>query len=202
MSFLLRHIARNIGSGIPIIILCGFVLWVFDTFFARVDKLIQEGISFFLHFDLYYPSLGIFLVFFLAYLLGLLRKIPWFNKNLTVGRFMKFFSRRLQQSPIVEIELLPGKYQKGWLNVTREKRMGTDGTWEDFIAYDVYVPTANNPTSGQIWRVNPEDIKYVLENPGEQLFLYTVAIGRAGNDWKRRWFRPKEFIPPPRNKKK
>ena len=202
MNGLVRHIARTVGSGVPILILFGLVLWIFDTFLSGVDKLIQEGISFFLRFDLYYPGVGIIAIFALAYLIGLLRKVPWLNKNLTVGRLMSFFSRSLKYSPIVEIEVHPGQYQKGWLKVTREEIVGVSGEMEDFIAFDVYIPTANNPTSGQIWRVNPEHIKFVLEDPGEQLFLYTVSVGRAGTEWKRRWFRAEEFVPPPKTKRK
>lgn len=204
MGFLLRHIARTVGSGVPILALFGFVLWIFNTFLAGIDGLIQKGFSFFLSFDVSYPGLGILIAFSLAYLIGLLRKIPWLNKVLTVNMLFSFLTRRLWKLPIVEVEVLPGKYQKGWLNVTREQidRLG-DGQWEDMIVYNVYMPTSQNPSSGPVWTMmDPESIKYVMENTGGQLVLFTVTASLAGNEWRRRWFRPKEFIPPPRNKKK
>lgn len=197
IKIILRHIFRKIGSGITLLVLFGFIFWLFETFVTGTDTTIQKMVSRLLPFELHYPGVGIIVIIALAYALGLLRKFPWLRDNLTAGRLMNLFTKNFRHSPVVEIEVVPGVYQKGWLQVTREKIRGSDGKLTDFIAFDVSVPNAFNPASGELMRVNPEQIHYVFENDSGQLFLYLVTVGRAGNLWTRKKFKKEDFIPPP-----
>lgn len=212
----MNHLRKNISSGLPILIVIGFALWIFKTLFATMDKAIQEifwsfiGLFISIDIDPGFPTLGIILAIFpIAYLIGLLMRIDIVRKIIlgtlqhiplvggTTRAIVEVFSGNLGASPIVEIEFpSPGRYQKAWLvDVSLQKVKMLDGSTEEFISYTCFIPTSNNPTSGQNPRLEPHLILYVFDNSSAQLLLHIVTFGKMGNQWNRREFNTEEFYP-------
>lgn len=180
-----------------------------------MDKAIQEifwsfiGLFISTDIDPELPTLGIILAIFpVAYLIGLLMRINVVRKIVlgalqliplmggTIRAIVEVFSGNLGQSPIVEVEFPSlGRYQMAWLvDVRRQKIKMLDDSTKEIISYKVFIPTSNNPTSGQNPRLNPELILYVMDNPSTQLLLHIVTFGLMGNEWNRREFDPEEFL--------
>lgn len=209
MKKIYSHIGKNIGSGIPMLIIAGFFLFFVKAFFSGMDEAVQKMFSFIPGVELNYPGLGILLTFPIAYILGLMLKRSFIKKILvgiikrvplagpTIGALIESFSGKMISLPILEIEYpSEGLFEKGWLmDVRPQKVRSADGTEETIVSYTCFLPTSNNPTSGRVVRVFAERIKYVLEGPSNQLLMNIIFFGRVGNDWKRRRFNPDEFPP-------
>jgi len=212
---ILGFVLKTIGSGATPLVLIGFLLWVFDSFFARMDeaawRIFSGLLSNFLLVNLEHAGLGTVLLLFIAFILGLpfLPGKKRLSDYLSFGKIIGLIAKnKFRHMPLVEIHVrtiiercsdgtlqyLP-VLEKGFLDVTRQWITKKDGSKEEFVSYAAFIPTANNPTSGRLQRFQPEAIKFILDNSTGQLFFHIFTFGRAGNTWNRREFDPSEFLP-------
>ncbi len=198
---MIKFILRTIGDGIMPLVVIGVGLWAFKSFFAQMDIGVQELVSFIPSVDLHYTGVGLVFLFVIAFLFGLIKRIKIFNKSLSLGTLVGLFIRgkllRVLNSPIIEVETIPGvRFDRGWLvDIVREKIRKKDGTTEELISYYCFLPTANNPTSGQIPRIDVKYIRYILERPSSRLFRNVFSFGTSGNNWNRIEFNPDDYPP-------
>lgn len=203
------NIRENLKTGLFVLVILGILLWIFNTFFAGVDAVFR-GVLYFIPGLSSVASIkgtGIVLAFIALYFIGALLNIKMMRKilrnlvkRMPLGKFIVKTAdvvAEMVSLPLVEVFYPSPEHRENALlrSVRWADEPMEDGTRRNFVECTLIMPTANNPTSGRIVRVEPHMIRNVLGNASGEYMGQVLTFTLSNPEWRRdRLFDPKEFL--------
>ena len=203
------NIRENLKTGLFVLVILGILLWIFNTFFAGVDAVFR-GVLYFIPGLSSVASIkgtGIVLAFIALYFIGALLNIKMMRKilrnlvkRMPLGKFIVKTAdvvAEMVSLPLVEVFYPSPEHRENALlrSVRWADEPMEDSTRRNFVECTLIMPTANNPTSGRIVRVEPHMIRNVLGNASGEYMGQVLTFTLSNPEWRRdRLFDPKEFL--------
>jgi len=203
------NIRENLKTGLFVLVILGILLWIFNTFFAGVDAVFR-GVLYLIPGLSSVASIkgtGIVLAFIALYFIGAILNIKMMRKilrnlvkHLPLGKLIVKTAdvvAEMVSLPLVEVFYPSPEHRENALlrSVRWADEPMEDGTRRNFVECTLIMPTANNPTSGRIVRVEPHMIRNVLGNASGEYMGQVLTFTLSNPEWRRdRLFDPKEFL--------
>lgn len=204
------NIRENIKTGLFVLVILGILLWIFNTFFAGVDAVFR-GVLYFIPGLSSVASIkgtGIVLAFIASFFIGAIFNIKIVRSLLRIlikhiPLFGKFIVKtadvvaEMVSLPLVEVFYPSPEHRENALlrSVRWADEPMKDDTRRRFIECTLILPTASNPTSGKIVRVEPHMIRNVLGNASGEYMGQVLTFTLSNPAWLRdRLFDPDEFL--------
>ena len=204
------NIRNNLKTGLFVLVILGIILWIYNTFFAGVDAVFR-GLLYFIPGLSSVASIkgtGIVLAFIALYFIGAIFNIKIVRRVLrNLIKYIPFFGKFIVKTadivaemvslPLVEVFYPSVEHRENALlrSVRWADEPMKDGTRRDFVECTLIMPTANNPTSGRIVRVEPHVIRNVLGNASGEYMGQVLTFTLSNPVWRRdRLFDPDEFL--------
>lgn len=203
---------KNFKIGLIVVLLLGLISWFLTGIINFITNALNNFLLLVLPDQWIFPFSGLILAIILTWLLGKLlrsksvdkiilkifRKIPIISKGWNWLKNIQEGIEEMKNFPCVLVEYRgPGRLDLAFLRKVEKIPIKSQGKIIKKITKCwIYIPSANNPTSGSIPAVDPKLIKAVVKNDFNEILTYilTCTISRPKNGWKLEKFQLENFI--------